>query len=91
MKYPITLALNDVIDKLGGSRFPYSLDDFNEPCTLVIVKKELSRQVFVRYWSKCSYLAQMIQHFLKFIFIRVSEKKGFLGLSSTWRPLFTFL
>ena len=49
MKYPVTLALNDVIDKLGGSRFPYSLDDFNEPCTLVIVKKELSRQVFVRY------------------------------------------
>ena len=27
MKYDITLARNDVIGKLGGSRFPYSLDD----------------------------------------------------------------
>ena len=35
----------------------------NERCTAVIVKKELARQVFVRYSSKCSYLAQMIRHF----------------------------
>ena len=51
MKYHITLARNDVIGKLGGSRFPYSLDDFNEPCTAVIVKKKLARQVFARYSS----------------------------------------
>ena len=40
MKYHITLARNNVIGKLGGSHFPYSLDDFNEPCTAVIVKKK---------------------------------------------------
>ena len=40
MKYHITLACNNVIAKLGGSRFPYSLDDSNEPCTAVIVKKK---------------------------------------------------
>ena len=42
-------------------------------------KKELARQVFVRYWSKCSYLAQMLQHFLKLIFVRVFKKKGIVG------------
>ena len=84
MKYHITLARNDVIGKLGGSRFPYSLDDFNEPCTAVIVKKRTGT-------PSCSYLAQMIQHLKKFIFVRVFKKKGFWGLLSTWRPLFTFL
>ena len=71
--------------------YPLSLDDLNEPCTAVIVKKELARQVSVCYSSKCSYLAQMIRHFLKFIFVRVFKKQGFWGLLSTWRPLFTFL
>ena len=40
MKYHIMLARNDVIGKVGGWRFPYSLDDFNEPCTAVIVTKK---------------------------------------------------
>ena len=77
MKYHITLARNDVIGKLGGSRFPYSLDDFNEPCTAVIMKKKLARQVFVRCSSRCSYFSQIIQHFFKFIFVRVFKKKDF--------------
>ena len=42
-------------------------------------KKELARQVFLRYSSKCSYLAQMIQHFLKFNFVRVFKKRDFGG------------
>ena len=46
MKYHITLARNDVIGKLGGSRFPYSLDDFNEPCTGVIVTKRTGTPSF---------------------------------------------
>ena len=91
MKYHITLARNDVIGKLGGSRFPYFLDDFNEPCTAVIVKKRTGTPRFVRYSSKCSYFAQMVQNFLKFIVVRVFKKNGFWGLLSTWRPLFTFL
>ena len=40
MKYHITIARNDVIGKLEGSRSPCSLDDFDEPCTTVIVKKK---------------------------------------------------
>ena len=40
MKYHITLTRNDVLDELAISRFPCSLDDFNEPCTAVIVKKK---------------------------------------------------
>ena len=40
MKYQITIARNDVIGKLGGSRSPCSLDGFNESCTAVIVKKK---------------------------------------------------
>ena len=83
----VVIARSPSIGKLGGSRFPYFLDDFNEPCTAV-VKKRTGTPVFVRYSSKCSYLAQMIQHFLKFIFVRVFKRKGFWGLLSTWRPLF---
>ena len=37
----------------------------------VLLTKELARQVFGRYSYECSYLAQMIQHFLKFIFVRI--------------------
>ena len=40
MKYHVTLAHNDVFGELAGSQFPCSLDDFNEPCTAVIVKKK---------------------------------------------------
>ena len=66
-------------------------DDFNEPCTAVILKKIC--QVFVRYSSQFSYLAQMIQNYVLeiYFFLRVFKKKGFCGLLSTWRPLFTFL
>ena len=40
MKYHVTLASNDVFGELAGSRSPCSLDDFNESCTAVIVKKK---------------------------------------------------
>ena len=63
MKYHVTVAHNDVFGKLASSCSPCSLDNFNEPCTAVIVKKkELARQVFVHYFShQCSNLAQIIQ------------------------------
>ena len=41
MKYHITLARNDVIGKLAGSRSLCSLDDFQEPYTAIIVKNWL--------------------------------------------------
>ena len=44
--------------------YPLSLDDLNEPCTIVqqlLLKKELVCQVIVCYSSyQCSYLAKMI-------------------------------
>ena len=63
MKYYIKLARNGVI--------------FGE--VAVIKKKELARQVFVRYSSQCSYLIQMIQLFSKFNCIREYLKRGILG------------
>ena len=39
MEYHVTLARNDVFGELTGPRFPCSIDDFNEPCPAVIVKK----------------------------------------------------
>ena len=39
MKYHVTVACNDVFRELVGSRSPCSLEDINEPCTAVIVKK----------------------------------------------------
>ena len=57
----------------------------------LLQKKERARQVFVLFSSQYSYLAQMILHLKKFIFIRV-KKKGILGaFISTWCALFTFL
>ena len=46
MQYHITLARNNVIGKLGGSRSPCSLDDFSEPCTSAIVKKRTGTPSF---------------------------------------------
>ena len=40
MKYHITLARNDVFGELVGSGSSCSLDDYNEPCTAVIVEKK---------------------------------------------------
>ena len=71
MKYHIMLARN--------TYYPYSLDVFNESCTTVIVKKELARQYFVRYSFQFSYLAQMIQHLLKFNFAREFKNRDFWG------------
>ena len=39
MECNIKLARNDVIGKLAGSRALCSLENFNEQCTAVIVKK----------------------------------------------------
>ena len=54
MKYHIALARKDVIGKLGDSCFPYFLDDFNEPCRAVIVKKRTGTPSF------CTLLIQVL-------------------------------
>ena len=56
--------------------------NFNEPCTAVIIKKELARQGL--------YATRLISAptWLKWFNLK---KKEFLELSSTWRPLFIFL
>ena len=54
----------------------------------LLLKKELVRQVYVRYSSKCSYLAQMMQYFLKFIFVRAFKKKGNLEIFKYLAPTF---
>ena len=79
MKYHITLARNDVIGKLGGSRFPYSLDHFNEPCTAVIVKKKNCHAKFL-YATHLS-APTWLKWFNIFLNLFLSEylKKGILG------------
>ena len=52
MKYHVTLARNDVFGELAASRFPCSLDDFNRPCTVVIVKKKNWHAKFL--YSTCN-------------------------------------
>ena len=83
MKYHIMLARN--------TYYPYSLDVFNESCITVIVKKELARQYFVRYSLQCSYLAQMIQHLLKFNFVRELKKGIFGAFNYLASPFYLFV
>ena len=54
-----------------------SLDDFNKPCIAVIVKKKNWDAKFLYAIHLSSYLALMIQHLKKIIFIRKLKKKGF--------------
>ena len=49
MNYHITLARNDIFGKLTGSSFPCSLDDFNEPCTAIIIKKKKKKNWHVKF------------------------------------------
>ena len=72
--------------------YPLSLDDFNELCTAVIVKKK-------NWHAKCLYATHLTAptwlkwfNILKNLVLSVYlKKKGFCGLLSTWRPLFIFL
>ena len=79
MEYHVTLARNDVIGELAGARSQCSVDDFNETCTAVIVKKLLARQVFIHFSShQYSNLAQMIQFKEKIILVRECSKERYL-------------
>ena len=72
--------------------YPLSLDDFNEPCAAVIVKKKNWHAKFL-YATHLSVLT-WLKWFKIFRNLFLSEyflKKGFWELLSAWCPLFTFL
>ena len=48
------LAGEDAIGELADSRSPCSLDDFNEPCTAVIVKKKKNWHATLLYATHLS-------------------------------------
>ena len=77
MKYHIMLARNDVFSEWIYSHFPFSLNNFNETCTSVIVKKR--SHFWTRYWSQCWYLAQVIRHLKKIFFYREYSENWVLG------------
>ena len=46
MEYYIVLGYNDALSELTDLRSPFFFDDFNDMCTVVIIKKKLARQGF---------------------------------------------
>ena len=91
MKYHITLARNDVIGKVGSSRSPCSLDDFNISCTAVIAKKKNCHAKFsyATHLNAPTWL-RWFNIFKNLFLPEYLKKKGLWGLLSTWRLLFTF-
>ena len=89
-KYHITIAYNDVINKLAGSRSLCSLDDFNEYSSYCKENNWHAKFVYTTHLSALTWL-KWFKMCRNFFFPRVLKKKtGFWGLLSTWRPLFHF-
>ena len=72
--------------------YPLSLDDFNEPCTAVIVKKKnwYAKFLYATHLNAPTWL-KWFKIFKNLFLLEYLKKKVFWGLLSTWRPLFTFL